>query len=78
MQKAFDRVKRNSVYMKLAKIGVTGNFLDTLKQLYTDYQATIDVNGSYTDLFYISSGVKHGDVIFLHFLQYLLMIFAMT
>ena len=61
--------------MKLAKIGVTGNFLDTQKQLYTDYQATVDVNCSYTDLFYISSGVNF---IFLHFLQYLLMFFVMA
>ena len=47
-QKAFDRVNRDILYTKLAKIGVTGNFLDTLKQLYTDCQAAVDVNGTYT------------------------------
>jgi len=51
------------LYTKLAKIGVTGNFLDTLKQLYTDCEAAVDVNGTYTDYFDISSGVKQGDVI---------------
>ena len=30
MQKAFDRVNRDILYTKLAKIGVTGNFLDTI------------------------------------------------
>jgi len=62
-QKAFDRVNRDILYMKLAEIGVTGNFLHTLKQLYSDCQAAVDVNGTYTDFFDNSSGVKQGDVI---------------
>ena len=62
MQKAFDRVNRDILCTKLAKIGVNGNFLDTLKHLYTDCQAAVDVNGTYT-AFYISSGEKQGDVI---------------
>ena len=51
MQKAFDYLNRDILYTKLAKIGVTGNFLDTLKQLYTDCQAAVDVNGTYTAFF---------------------------
>ena len=46
MQKAFDRVNRDILF------GVTGNFLDTLKQLYTDCQAAVDVNGTYTAFLY--------------------------
>ena len=63
MQKAFYSVNRVILYMALAKIGVTGNFLDTRKQLYTDCQEAVDVNGTNTDFFYISSDVKLGDVI---------------
>jgi len=34
-------------------------FLDTLKQVYTDCQAAVDVNGTCSDFFDIlSSGVK--------------------
>ena len=51
MQKAFYSVNRVILYMALAKIGVTGNFLDTRKQLYTDCQEAVDVNGTNTDFF---------------------------
>ena len=64
------------LYTKLAKIGVTGNFLDTLKQLYTDCQAAVDVNGTYTAFLDINSGVKQGDVISPTLLQFSLMIFV--
>ena len=37
--------------------------IDTLKQLYTDCQAAVDVNGTCSDFYDIlSSGVKQGDV----------------
>lgn len=64
MAKAFDRVNRDILYIKLANIGLTsGNFIETIKTLYNECKATIDVNGDYTQYFDIMSGVKQGDVI---------------
>ena len=37
--------------------------LESIKTIYADCQASVSVNGSYTDFFSIASGVKQGDVI---------------
>ena len=63
MAKAFDRVNRDILFIKLANIGVSGNMLESIKTIYADCQASVSVNGSYTDFFSIASGVKQGDVI---------------
>ena len=63
MAKAFDRVNRDILFIKLANIGISGNLLDSIKQLYAECTASVNVNGCYTDLFDISCGVKQGDVI---------------
>ena len=63
MAKAFDRVNRDVLFLKLFHIGVSGNLLESLKCLYSECQATVNVNGSLTDFFDITSGVKQGDFI---------------
>ena len=63
MAKAFDRVNRDILFVKLAKIGISGDILESVKALYADCRASINVNDDYTDFFSIMSGVKQGDVI---------------
>ena len=63
MAKAFDRVNRDILFIKLANIGVSGNMLESIKTLYAECKASVNVNGSYTDFFNITAGVKQGDVI---------------
>ena len=63
MAKAFDRVNRDILFIKLANISVSGNMLESIKTLYADCKASVSMNGSYTDFFGITSVVKHGDVI---------------
>ena len=63
MAKAFDRVNRDILFITLANIGVSGNMLESIKTLYADCQASVNVNGSYADFFSIASRVKQGDVI---------------
>ena len=61
MAKAFDRVNRDILFIKLANIGVSGNMLESIKTLYAECKASVNVNGSYTDFFNITAGVKQGD-----------------
>ena len=63
MAKAFDRVNRDILFVKLANIGISGDILESIKALYADCRASINVNDDYTDFFSIMSGVKQGDVI---------------
>ena len=58
MAKAFDRVNRDILFIKLANIGISGNLLDSIKKLYAECTASVNVNGCYTDLFDILCGVK--------------------
>ena len=63
MAKAFDRVNRDILFIKLANIGISGNMLESFKTVYADCKASVSMNASYTDFFSITSGVKQGDVI---------------
>lgn len=64
MAKTFDRVNREILYIKLANIGLTsGNFIESIKTLYDDCKAAINVNSDYTQYIDIKSGVKQGDII---------------
>ena len=49
MAKAFDRVNRDILFIKLANIGISGNLLDSIKKLYEECTASVNVNGCYTD-----------------------------
>ena len=64
MAKAFDRVNRDILFVKLANIGISGDILESIKALYADCRASINVNDDYTDFFSIMSGVKQGDVVY--------------
>ena len=44
MAKAFDRVNRDILLIKLANIGILGNLLDSIKKLYAEYTASVNVN----------------------------------
>ena len=69
MAKAFDRVNRDILFIKLANIGVSRNMLESIKTLYADCKASASMNGSYTDFFSITSGGNKGTLSRRHFFQ---------
>ena len=63
LAKVFDRVNRDNLFVKLANIYISGDMLDSIKALYAECKAAVNVNGNYTVFFTIISGVNQGDVI---------------
>lgn len=60
-EKAFDRVDRNLLLYKLLQNGISKQIYNIIKNLYTNNQVTVNVNGYLTDLFNSNVGVKQGD-----------------
>jgi hypothetical protein len=63
MQKAFDSVNRNLLLFNLISLNVDGKFYKNLKQMYTDTQASVIINGILTEWFNTNTGVLQGDVL---------------
>ena len=47
MDKAFDRVNIDILFIKLANIGMSGNLLDSIKKLYAECTPSINVVALY-------------------------------
>ena len=62
LTKAFDTVSRNGLWKILARLGCTPKFLTILRQLHEGQQGQVKHNGSLSDSFPISSGIKQGCV----------------
>lgn len=60
-KKAFDRVWRAGLLLKLLQYGVGGNFYKTLKSMYSNNKSAIKVRGGRTDFFPCEVGVRQGD-----------------
>ena len=60
LKKAFDSVDRELLWHRLAHYGIDGKFLDTLKSLYCHTEYRVRVNGSISEPFPVTSGVKQG------------------
>ena len=58
--KAYDRIDRNSLWTKLSNLGMTGNILNAIGQLYSHVECAVRVNGHVTPWFKVDSGVKQG------------------
>jgi retron-type reverse transcriptase len=63
MQKAFDSVNRELLLFNLICFNVDGKFYRNLKEIYTDTQACVIINGIFTDWFKTNTGVLQGDVL---------------
>lgn len=61
--KAFDRVWRNGLFVKLHRKGIRGRMLSMLRALYAESWARVQVNDEFTRPFRVKSGVKQGDVL---------------
>jgi hypothetical protein len=61
--KAFDMVWRDAMLFKLSELGIRGKLLRVIKALYSRTDASVRVNGRYTDPFEVQLGVRQGGVI---------------
>ena len=60
LRKAFDLVCRQALLLKLAKSGITGNFYNVLKSMYTSSTGHIKLSGKISDKFNIGKGTEQG------------------
>ena len=60
IMKAYDTVNREKLWKKLSALGFSGNFLATLKSLYTDDSVDCDVNGLTTRPLFLRRGLRQG------------------
>ena len=49
--KAFDSVSRVKLWLKLARIGITGKILNVIKSMYSKLKAGVKLNGNLSDIF---------------------------
>ena len=58
--KAFDRVDRNLLWLKLERMGVNGKFMCALKSIYRNVQCCVRINGVMSQWFPVKTGLKQG------------------
>ena len=61
LKKAFDCVDRKLLLFKLLKAGINGNLFQNIKNIYSNCETAINVNGYISDFFPCNSGVRQGD-----------------
>ena len=60
-QKAFDFVNHSFLYHKLNNIGITGQIYFAIKSIYANPKSCVQLNGTLSEWFHVSSGVRQGD-----------------
>ena len=60
-EKAFDKIPRNKLIEKLCNLGISGNILRTIENMYQNDEACIKIGNKMTEFFQINMGVKQGD-----------------
>ena len=60
-RKAFDTVWHDGLFHKLQQLGVNGNFLLTLKDIYRKTQCAVKIGDKLTQFFPCKQGVRQGD-----------------
>jgi sorting nexin-29 len=60
-EKAFDTINRQKLFLKLLKYEINGKILGVIKDLYTKTKACVKQQGSLSDYFTCSIGVRQGD-----------------
>ena len=61
--KAFDSVWHEGLFCKLQNVGITGNLLELLKDVYKKSKCAVKVNHSLTAFFYYTKVVRQGCLI---------------
>ena len=59
-RKAFDSVPRQALFLKLAKLGITGKFYNILKSMYSSSVAQIKLSGHLSKEFSVRKGTEQG------------------
>ncbi|MES9879357.1 MAG: reverse transcriptase family protein [Sedimenticola sp.] len=62
IEKAFDSVWHNALFLKLHDLGITGKIWSVLSDSYTNLFCKIRVNGKTSEVFKIERGVRQGGV----------------
>ena len=58
--KAFDSMFREALFLKLAKLGITGKVFNKLKHMYTNSTGQIELAGHISNKFDINKGTEQG------------------
>ena len=59
-KKAFDSVWHQGLFYKLENLGIKGNLLDLVKDIYKKTQCAVKIDGKITDFFEFTKGVRQG------------------
>ena len=60
IEKAYDSVRRDILWKKMASMGFGGQFLSSIKSLYDGDHVTCDANGATTNPLYLGRGLRQG------------------
>ena len=60
-RKAFDTVWHQGLFTKLEESGITGNFINTLKDMYKKTECAVKLGDNITQFFKCKKGVRQGD-----------------
>ena len=58
--KAFDRVNHDYLFQTMEHMGITGKYLNLVKEVYTDISSQVSINGAKTQKVSITRGVRQG------------------
>ena len=64
--KGFDKVNHHGMFLKLIKRGIPLCFINLLIYWYSNLTSLVKWNGTYSDIFHVSSGVRQGGVLSPH------------
>ena len=59
-RKAFDSVCREALFLKMAKLGITGKIFDVLKHMYQNSTGQIKLSGFLSEKFQVNKGTEQG------------------
>ena len=63
MEKAFDRVNRDLLLLRLLEYGIDRKLYNSIKNMYDDNKSSILLNNLSTDWFNVPSGVRQGETL---------------
>ena len=58
--KAYDRIDRSLLFLKLEAMGLQGSIFSAIKAIYNNVKCCVRLNGYYTDWFQVACGLKQG------------------
>ena len=63
MKKSFDSIYRNTLWLKLFKLGIRGKLLRIIRDMYQKFKSCVKCCNSYSDYFEYAVGLRQGEVI---------------